>query len=285
MDAGIYIISRLQQAFVPQSTDPSRHSGVPDTGCPLGLLHRGVLAALLRLGRIFSWGPAANLQLRLSQGGNKSLFICLGSHGAPTVQNTVVGKMTTFDLWPFDLGGGAWGAGTNMWHPETPASYESLPAPLATQIPTLYIHASGGRGRGGALILDRCRAFDLFASVDAHLCTTSQNGALHNNAILNDICGWTVLYLTILQHMQITFQIILFCSFYMFCLYKKTIFFSTSYKKTFLQQSHGQILLGDVVVTKIIFIHLSYFEENILNGIFFRGCTTVNFVLTSSVQR
>ncbi len=25
--------------------------------------------------------------------------------------------------------------------------------------------------RGGALILDRCRAFDLFASVDAHLCS------------------------------------------------------------------------------------------------------------------
>ncbi len=32
------------------------------------------------------------------------------------------------------------------------------------------VHTSGGRGRGGgALILDRCRAFDLFASVDAHL--------------------------------------------------------------------------------------------------------------------
>jgi hypothetical protein len=77
--------------------------------------------------------------------------------------------MTTFDLWPLPLGGGAWGAGTNMWHPKTLASYELLPAPLATQIPTLWKHISGGRGRGGALILDRCRAFDLFASVDAHL--------------------------------------------------------------------------------------------------------------------
>ncbi len=48
-------------------------------------------------------------------------------------------------------------------------SYESLPAPLATQIPSLWIHISGERGRGGALILDRCRAFDLLASVDAHL--------------------------------------------------------------------------------------------------------------------
>ncbi len=85
-------------------------------------------------------------------------------------KKAVVGKMTTFDLWPLPLGGGAWGAGRNMWHPETPASYESLPAPLATQIPTLWIHKSWGRGRGGALILDRCRAFDLFASVDAHLC-------------------------------------------------------------------------------------------------------------------
>ncbi len=92
---------------------------------------------------------------------------------------TVVGKMTTFDLWPIPLGGGAWGAGTNMWHPETPASYESLPAPLATQIPTLCIHTSGGRGRGGALILDRCRVFDLFASVDAHLCLLISNIKIH----------------------------------------------------------------------------------------------------------
>ncbi len=46
----------------------------------------------------------------------------------------------------------------------------------ATQIPTLWIHKSGRRGRGGALILDRCRAFDLFASVDAHLCQYSFSG-------------------------------------------------------------------------------------------------------------
>jgi hypothetical protein len=43
---------------------------------------------------------------------------------------------------------------------------------LTKQIPTLLILTSGGRGRGGALILDRCRAFDLLASVDAHLCHT-----------------------------------------------------------------------------------------------------------------
>ncbi len=60
--------------------------------------------------------------------------------------------MTTFDLWPLPLRGGAWGAGTNMWHPETPDSYESLPAPLATQIPTLCIHTSAGEGVGGSYI-------------------------------------------------------------------------------------------------------------------------------------
>jgi hypothetical protein len=49
----------------------------------------------------------------------------------------------------------------------TPASYESLPAPSGhTDSHTLDTYISGG---GGALILDRCRAFDLFESVDAHL--------------------------------------------------------------------------------------------------------------------
>ncbi len=95
----------------------------------------------------------------------------------------VVGKMTTFDLWPRPLGGGAWGAGTNMWHPETPASYELLPAPLATQFPTLWMLTSGGRGRGGALILDRCRAFDLFASVDAHLWSVGDHILQEFNAL------------------------------------------------------------------------------------------------------
>jgi hypothetical protein len=47
---------------------------------------------------------------------------------------------------------------------------------LAPQIPTLWIHTSGG-GEGGALILDRCRALDLFASVDAHLCSTDSKNS------------------------------------------------------------------------------------------------------------
>ncbi len=54
------------------------------------------------------------------------------------------GQNDDFRPLTYTLGGGAWAAGTNMWHPETPASYESLPAPLATQIPTLWIHTSGG---------------------------------------------------------------------------------------------------------------------------------------------
>ncbi len=53
-------------------------------------------------------------------------------------------------------------------------SYELLPAPSGhTDSHTLDTYGtSGGGGEGGgglALILDRCRAFDLFASVDAHL--------------------------------------------------------------------------------------------------------------------
>ncbi len=79
---------------------------------------------------------------------NCMLCIC-NTSVSPLQLFSMVGKMMTFDLWPIPLGGGAWGVGTNMWHPETPASYESLPAPLATQIPTLCILTSGGRGRGG----------------------------------------------------------------------------------------------------------------------------------------
>ncbi len=70
------------------------------------------------------------------------------SHGCISVDDSlpVVSKMTTFDLWLFDLGGGAWGAGTNMWHPDTPASYESLPAPFwPHRFPHFgYIHLGGG---------------------------------------------------------------------------------------------------------------------------------------------
>ncbi len=39
---------------------------------------------------------------------------------------------------------------------------------------TVHLEGGGGVG-GGALILDRCRAFDLFASVDAHLCRATKS--------------------------------------------------------------------------------------------------------------
>ncbi len=79
------------------------------------------------------------------------------------------GQNDDFRPLTYTLGGRGMGCRDKYVTYWTPASYESLPAPLATQIPTLWIHKSGGWGRG-ALILDRCRAFDLFASVDAHLC-------------------------------------------------------------------------------------------------------------------
>ena len=40
------------------------------------------------------------------------------------------------------------------------------------------MHKSRGRGRGGALILDRCRAFNLFVNVDAHLCSQAKKEEL-----------------------------------------------------------------------------------------------------------
>jgi hypothetical protein len=78
-------------------------------------------------------------------------------------------RPSTFDLYLYlhpGGWGGAWGAG----YMGTPASYESLPAPSGhTDSHTLDTYIWGGR----ALILDRCRAFDLFSSVHAHLCTSA----------------------------------------------------------------------------------------------------------------
>jgi hypothetical protein len=57
---------------------------------------------------------------------------------------------------------------------------------LATDSHTLDTHIGVGAGGGGALILYRCRAFDLFASVDAHLCFlvhSCQGGILFNNGL------------------------------------------------------------------------------------------------------
>jgi hypothetical protein len=78
--------------------------------------------------------------------------------------------MTPSTFFPFDLGEGGHGVQGQICHILTPASYEPLPAPSGhTDSHSLDTYIWGG-GRGGALILDQCRAFDLFASVDAHLC-------------------------------------------------------------------------------------------------------------------
>ncbi len=66
-------------------------------------------------------------------------------------------------------GGGGHGVQGQICDILTPASYKSLPAPSGhTDSHTLDTCICGGGG-GGALILNRCRAFDLFESVDAHL--------------------------------------------------------------------------------------------------------------------
>jgi hypothetical protein len=76
--------------------------------------------------------------------------------------------MTTFDLWslPWREEHGVQGQLCDILRPQL-AMNRFLP--LWPHSPTLWIHTSGKGGGGGALILDRCRAFDLFVSVDAHL--------------------------------------------------------------------------------------------------------------------
>ncbi len=73
--------------------------------------------------------------------------------------------MTTFDLWPIPWGEGH-GVQGQICDILTPASYELLPAPSGhTDSHPLDTYIWGGGGGGDALILDQCRAFDLFASV------------------------------------------------------------------------------------------------------------------------
>ncbi len=77
------------------------------------------------------------------------------------------GQKDDFQPYP---GGGGHGVQGQICHILTPASYESLPVPSGHRFPHFDTYIWGGGGRG-AMILDRCRAFDLFASVDAHLCS------------------------------------------------------------------------------------------------------------------
>ncbi len=86
------------------------------------------------------------------------------------------GQNEDFRPLTYTLGGGGDGVQGKICDILTPASYESLTALSGHTYPhTLDTYIRGG-GRGGrALILDRCRAFDVFASVDAHLCLLGIN--------------------------------------------------------------------------------------------------------------
>ncbi len=69
-----------------------------------------------------------------------------GIESVPAGQQAVVGKMTTFDLWPIPLGWGAWGAGTNMWPQIAMKGFLPL---WPHRFPHFgYIHLGGG-GVGG----------------------------------------------------------------------------------------------------------------------------------------
>ncbi len=74
--------------------------------------------------------------------------------------------ITTFDLYPWGEGHGVQGQICDILRPQL-AMNPFLPLWPRRFQHFVYIHLGGGGV--GALILDRCRAFDLFASVDAHL--------------------------------------------------------------------------------------------------------------------
>ncbi len=76
-------------------------------------------------------------------------------------------RLSTFDLYPWGEGHGVQGQICDILRPQL-AMNPFLPL-WTLRFPHFgYIHLGGGGVGGGALILDRCRAFDLFASVDAH---------------------------------------------------------------------------------------------------------------------
>ncbi len=79
---------------------------------------------------------------------NWDWWICRGCHGERMGRGGGVGGRggQTDDFRPLSLYHGVQG---QIYDILIQASYESLPAPLATQIPTLWIHTSGGGGGGG----------------------------------------------------------------------------------------------------------------------------------------
>jgi hypothetical protein len=76
-------------------------------------------------------------------------------------------RLSTFDLDPWGERHGVQGQICGILRPQL-AMNRFLPL-WPHRFPHFGCIHLGGRGRGGALILDRCRAFDLFAGVDAHL--------------------------------------------------------------------------------------------------------------------
>ncbi len=77
-------------------------------------------------------------------------------------------RLSTFDLYPWGEGHGVQGQICDILRPQL-AMNRFLPL-WSHRFPHFVYINLRGEGVGGALILDRCRAFDLFASVDVHLC-------------------------------------------------------------------------------------------------------------------
>ncbi len=81
-------------------------------------------------------------------------------------------RLSTFDLYPWGEGHGVQGQICDILRSQLPMN-RFLPY-WTHRFPHFgYIYLGGG-GVGRALILGRCRAFDLFASVDAHLCDSGR---------------------------------------------------------------------------------------------------------------
>ncbi len=76
-------------------------------------------------------------------------------------------RLSTFDLYPWGEGHEVQGQKCDILRSQL-AMNRFLPH-WPHRFPHFGYIYLGGSGRGGALILGRCRAFDLFASVDAHL--------------------------------------------------------------------------------------------------------------------
>ncbi len=80
-------------------------------------------------------------------------------------------RLSTFNLYPWGEGHGVQGLICDILRPQQ-AMNRFLPLWPHRFLHFGYINLGGG-GVGG--LLDRCRAFDLFASVDAHLCMSGIN--------------------------------------------------------------------------------------------------------------